>query len=179
MLRSKLETRDSGSIRSRINLSPCRTRKLGITQIGHHQSRRQHHHDHLTPHLPLITPHSRQYEDVRRLLQRRKDLPWKGAQTAGQWAVSIANRSSAIRVNSTSVATTKSSDSRMERANLFSFSARIPVESPGPFCSDDNTRRVSQRLVISSWRSSRNNQNQYLTTRKTHRKSPRSVPAAT
>jgi hypothetical protein len=59
----------------------------------------------------------------------------------------IANSTSTFRVNSTSEATTKFSDFSAARARAFSFSARIPDEFHGRFYIEDNTRRVSLRLV--------------------------------
>lgn len=46
-----------------------------------------------------------------------------------------------------SVAIARSSASRMVNPNHSSFNARTPAESPGLLSSEDNIRRVSQRLV--------------------------------
>ena len=51
------------------------------------------------------------------------------------------------RASSTSVVTAKSSDSRMERPNPSSSSARTPVALHGLSFSADNTRRVSPRYA--------------------------------
>ena len=49
------------------------------------------------------------------------------------------------RASSTSVVIARSSDSRMERLNLYSSNARTPVALHGPSFSEDNIRRVSLR----------------------------------
>lgn len=49
------------------------------------------------------------------------------------------------RASSTSVVIARSSDSKTARLNHSSSNARTPVELPGPFFSEDNTRRVSLR----------------------------------
>jgi len=51
------------------------------------------------------------------------------------------------RVNYMYAATTKSSDSRMAKAKVYSSSARTLEGSPGLFSTGNNTRRVSQRSV--------------------------------
>jgi hypothetical protein len=104
-----------------------------------------------------ILPHYRQYEDLRRQLQRREDIPWQGSYATGhpRMAASVTdtieraftNSSATFRVNSMFAETTKFSDFKTERPRVYSFSARILAEFHGPSYIEDNTRRVSLRLV--------------------------------
>jgi hypothetical protein len=58
----------------------------------------------------------------------------------------LADKSS-NRESSTSAVTARSSASKTARPNPSSSNAKTPAASPGPSCSEDNTRRVSQRYV--------------------------------
>lgn len=59
--------------------------------------------------------------------------------------LSLRERSTLERANSSSEAIAKSSDSRTAKAKVCSCKGKIPEESLGPFCTDECTRRVFLR----------------------------------
>jgi len=126
-----------------------------------------------TPRLtPQVPPQHRQHAYLRRLLQRSKDLPWKGAlyrppqrlarrrysavappHTIYVWprdcdrAIEGIDADGNNRASCTSVVTARSSASRTARPSPSSCRGRTPARSHGPPSTDGCTRRVSLRLV--------------------------------